>query len=372
MMRTLVCGTVVMGVLAAADFSQADHHKKKGGKVTVTKEAFGKTKDGKAVDLYTIKNAKGMTVKVTDYGAMITSVHAPDKAGKPGEITLGFDSLDDYLEGHPYFGCTVGRFCNRIKNAQFTLDGKTYKLPANNGDHCLHGGEVGFDKAVWNAEIIDGGVKFTHTSKDGEQGFPGTLTATVEMKLSNDNELSFEYTATTDKPTVCNLTNHAYWNLAGPGVDVLDHELQIEAKKYTPGGPSLVPTGEIADVKDTAFDFTTSKPIGRDLKKVEGGYDLNYVVDGKAGEMRLAATVSDSKSGRKMEILTTDPGIQFYTGNFLDDTEKGRGVTFKKHGAFCLETQHYPDSPNIPAFPSTVLKPGEKYHTKTMHRFSAQ
>ena len=351
---------------------EADDHKKNASNVTVTKAPFGKTKDGQAVEIYTIKNSKGLSIQATTYGAMITSVKAPDRDGKLGEITLGFDTLEEYLAGHPYFGCTVGRYCNRIANATFKLDGKTYKLPANNGDHCLHGGEVGFDKAVWKAEVVDGGVKFTHTSKDGDQGFPGTLTASVTITLDDDNQLTFDYEATTDKPTVCNLTNHCYWNLAGPGTSVKDHALKLEAAKYTPGGPTLVPTGEIAKVDGTPFDFRQAKAIGKELVKVEGGYDLNYVVDGEAGKMRLAATVTDPKSGRVMTIHTTKPGIQFYTGNFLDGSNVGRGVKFNKHGAFCLETQHYPDSPNIPDFPSTTLRPGETYRSKTIHKFSAE
>jgi aldose 1-epimerase len=372
MIRTAISLLVLVSLSLLSVPARADHHKKKkAGKVTVTKAAFGKTKDGQAVEQYTIKSATGLRVKVITYGAMITSVEAPDRNGKSGLITLGFDSLDEYLAGHPYFGCTVGRYCNRIKNATFKIDGKSYKLPANNGDHCLHGGEVGFDKVVWTAETVDGGVKFSHTSKDGDQGFPGNLKASVTMKLS-DSELSFEYVATTDKPTVCNLTNHAYWNLAGPGGAIGSHVLKLEASKYTPGDASLVPTGEIAKVAGTAFDFTKAKALGKDLAKVEGGYDLNFVVDGKQGKMRLAATVSDPKSGRVMTIHTTEPGIQLYTGNFLDGTKKGRGVTYNKHGAFCLETQHYPDSPNIPAFPSTTLRPGQTYRSKTVHRFSAK
>jgi aldose 1-epimerase len=301
----------------------------------------------------------------------------PDRKGNVDVVTLYLDSLDDYLAGHPYFGSVVGRYANRIAKGKFTLDGVEYTLATNNGPNHLHGGVRGFDKAVWNAEPAEAAdcvrLKLTHTSPDGDEGYPGTMTASVTYSLTGDNELRIEYTATTDKPTVVNLTNHAYWNLAGAGSgDVLDHVLTINADRYLPVDEGLIPLGELAPVKGTPMDFTKPHPIGSRIAQVEGGYDHCYVLNRKGEGLSLAARVVEPKSGRAMEIYTTQPGIQLYTGNFLDGTVSGDGVAYQKHDALCLETEHYPDSPNRPEYPSTVLRPGETYHEVTVHKFSVQ
>jgi aldose 1-epimerase len=331
------------------------------------------------VDLYTLKNAQGVMMKVMTYGCIITELHTPDRNGQLGDIVFGFDNLDAYLKGHPYFGCVVGRYANRIARGQFTLDGRTYTLATNNYPNALHGGLKGFDKVVWKAEplTVTGGValKFTYTSPDGEEGYPGTLQATVVYTLTDKNELRMDYTATTDKATVVNLTNHTYWNLSGRG-DIYDHELMLAADQFTPVDDTLIPTGEIVPVAGTPMDFRQAKPIGRDLKQLTNnpqGYDHNFVL--RSGGRRLApcATVYDPKSGRVLEILTDQPGVQFYSGNFLDGTLTGKGgVVYSQHSAFCLETQHFPDSPNQPKFPSTVLRPGQVYRTSTVHKFAAR
>jgi aldose 1-epimerase len=348
-------------------------------KASLTQAPFGHTPDGAAVDLYTLRNAHGLTVKVMTYGCIITEIHTPDRNGEMGDIVLGFDNLDRYLKGHPYFGCVVGRYANRIAKARFTLEGKTYTLAANNGPNALHGGIKGFDKVVWAAEpvTVPNGVavKFTSTSPDGEEGYPGTLKATVVYTLTNDNELVMDYEATTDKPTVVNLTNHTYWNLAGGG-DIYGHELTLFADRFTPVDDTLIPTGEIAPVAGTPMDFTKSKPIGRDLKQLTNdpqGYDHNFVLRHGGGRPGPCATVYEPKTGRVLEIRTNQPGVQFYSGNFLDGTLTGKGgQVYRQHFAFCLETQHFPDSPNQPMFPSTVLRPGQVYKTTTVHKFSAR
>jgi len=351
-------------------------------KMTIDKQTYGKTPDGTEVDQYTLADAKGLRVKIITYGAMITSVEVPDRDGKPANVTLHRDSLKDYLAGHPFFGCAVGRYANRIAKGKFTLDGHEYTLATNNGPNHLHGGNKGFDKYVWKAEPVEGdgfvGVKFSHVSPDGDEGYPGELKATVIYTLSNDNELKMDYTATTDKPTVVNLTNHAYWNLAAPGGypgsgDVLGHELTLNADRYLPVDAGLIPLGELKPVKGTPMDFTQPKTIGSRIEQIEGGYDHCYVLNKKEGEkLSLAARVVEPKSGRTMEIYTTQPAIQLYTGNFLDGTVTGGGVAYQKHFALCLETEHYPDSPNRPEYPSTVLRPGETYHEVTVHKFSVQ
>ncbi len=320
----------------------------------------------------------GTVLKLTDYGAIVVALEVADRNGKRENVTLGFDNLKGYQQRHPYFGATVGRFCNRIAQGKFTLDGKEYTLATNNDPNHLHGGDKGFDRYVWDAEEVEAanglGIKFSRTSKDGEEGYPGNLSVSVVYFLSNDNELRVEFTATTDAATPVNLTNHSYWNLGGAGSGpVLGHELMLAADKYLPVDDSLIPTGELADVSGTPLDFTKAKKIGADLDKLggdPGGYDHCYALRSQDGSLALAARVKDAKSGRVMEILTTQPGIQFYTGNFLDGTEVSGG--FAKHHAFCLETQHYPDSPNQPAFPTTVLRPGDTFKQVTVHRFSVE
>ena len=343
-------------------------------------EPFGKTADGQAVDAVTMTNGKGIEAKVITYGGIIISLKAPDREGKPGDIVLGFDNLDGYLRGHPYFGAIIGRYGNRIGAGKFVLDGVEYKLAVNNGPNHLHGGIKGFDKVVWKIERAQAKgdeaiLKLSYLSKDGEEGYPGNLRCTVTYTLTADNELKIRYEATTDKATVLNLTNHSYWNLAGQGNgDILGHELMLNAERYTPVDEGLIPTGELKSVKGTPMDFTKPMTIGSRIKQVDiGGYDHNFVLNGKAGKMKLCATVYEPTSGRAMEIRTTQPGVQFYTGNFLDGTLTGKdGKVYKKHYAFCLETQHFPDSPNKPQFPSVVLKPGGKYDTTTVHKFSAK
>jgi aldose 1-epimerase len=340
---------------------------------------FGKTPEGKTVELFTLTNGK-ITAKVMTYGAILTELITPDRNGKPGDVVLGFDSLEGYLTPHPFFGATVGRVANRIGGAKFSLDGKDYKLAANNGPNTLHGGLKGFDKVLWKAEDVSSpagpAVKFTYTSPDGEEGFPGTLSVAVTYTVTDQSELKIDYKATTDKSTPVVLTNHSYFNLAGPASGtILDHELKLNAANYTPGDETMIPTGEIAPVKGTPLDFTTSTPIGSRISQIKAdpvGYDHNFVIDADAKLPKPVAVVYEPKSGRVMEVMTTEPGIQFYTGNFLDGTVKGKGgVVYHKNQAFCLETQHFPDSVNHPSFPSTILRPGQTYTQTTIYKFSA-
>jgi len=348
---------------------------KEQAKMSITKESFGKTPDGKQVDLYTLTNANGIRARISSYGAILVSLQLPDRQGKLADVALGFDTLDGYFTDHPYFGVTVGRYGNRIGGAKFTLNGVEYKLAANNGPNHLHGGIKGFDKVLWEAEQIqtsdEVGVKLTYMSKDGEEGYPGNLACVVTYTLNNDNELKINYEAITDKPTVVNLTNHTYWNLAGQGSgDILSHELMINADKYTVVDEGLIPTGENRSVKDSPMDFTEPMPIGSRIDQVPGGYDHNYVLNRTGTGLSLCARVYEPTSGRVLEIHTVEPGVQFYSGNFLDGTIKGKaGKVYNKHYGFCLETQHFPDSPNKPEFPSVVLEPGQKYQTVTVHRF---
>jgi aldose 1-epimerase len=349
----------------------------------VVRASFGTLPDGTAVDLYTLTNAGGMQVSVTNYGGIITSIKTPDRDGKLGDITLGYDSLQGYLQGTAYFGAIVGRYANRIGNAQFKLDGRTYKLPVNNGPNTLHGGIKGFDKAVWQAEPFEKagevGIVFSHTSPDGDQGFPGALATVVTYTLTDHNELAFDFKATTDKPTVLNLTQHAYFNLAGEGSgDVLGHELILHADRYTPVDSTMIPLGTLASVAGTPFDFRSKTTIGARIDadhpqlKLGNGYDHNYVVNRQGNELALAARVEEPKTGRVMEVRTTEPGVQFYTGNFLDGTlGKSHHAYDRRHG-FCLETQHFPDSPNKPSFPSTTLRPGEEFRSRTVYTFTTQ
>lgn len=348
--------------------------------MSIKKEPFGKIKEGVEVQLYTLSNEKGMQVKITNYGATITSIITPDKAGQPGDVVLGFDSVegyqsDAYLKSGPYFGATIGRYGNRIANGKFTLDGKEYTLATNNGANHLHGGMKGFDKVVWTAEEAgSNAMKFSYVSPDGEEGYPGTLNTTVTFTLTSDNELKIDYEATTDKATPINLTNHSYFNLAaGKAEDALKHVLTINADRYTVVNQALIPTGELRPVAGSPMDFTKPVAIGARIAQVEGGYDHNYVLRDAPGDMMLAATVYEPVSGREMEVHTTEPGIQFYSGNFLDGSLTGKGnIVYKKHYGFCLETQHFPDSPNQPKFPSTILKPGDTYKTSTIYKFSVR
>ncbi len=340
----------------------------------ISKGPFGKA-DGKDVDLYTLTNANGLKVKIMTYGATITSVEVPDRAGKLDNITLHMDTLDDYLKGHPFFGSTVGRYANRIAHGKFTVDGAEIQLNKNeNGKHHLHGGNKGFDKHVWKAEEVKGddfvGVVFSLTSPDGDEHYPGTLQAKATYTLNNQNELKMEFEATTDKTTPVNLCNHAYWNLAGAGSGtVLDQWLTINADRFLPVDSELIPLGELHAVEETPMDFRQPATIGSRIDHVEGGYDHCYVLkQAKPGEMTFCARVDDAVTGRVMEVHTTQPGVQFYTGNFLDGSRDSGG--YPQHGGFCLETQHFPDSPNQMAFPSTLLKPGQTYRQVTVHKFS--
>ena len=347
---------------------------KKGGIMTTD---WGET-DGKKVSLYTLTNKNGVQVKITNYGGIVTSWITPDKNGAKSDIVLGFDSLQGYLSKPPYFGAIIGRYGNRIGKAQFKLDGNTYKLAANNGVNSLHGGEKGFDKVVWDATASSDNTSLTlnYLSKDGEEGFPGNLKVTVTYTLTDDDELLIQYDAETDKATPVNLTNHSYFNLTGDVSNtILNHTVWIDADKFTPVDNTLIPTGELKPVKGTPFDFTTPHRIGERIESVPGaapgGYDHNFVLNKQGNSLKLVAYVTDSVSGRKLEVFTTEPGLQFYTGNFLNGSIISRdGKAINKNSAFCLETQHYPDSPNKPDFPSVILKPEDKYHTETKYKVS--
>jgi len=352
---------------------------------TITKEPFG-TVDDKGVDRYTLTNANGMSIKILTYGGILQEINVPDNSGTMGNVALGFKTVDEYVKGSPYFGCITGRYANRIARGTFNLEGKRYFLALNNGTNALHGGVKGFDKQIWTAEEVnsaDGvGLKLTYTSKDGEEGYPGTLDAAVTYTLTNDNEIKIDYLATTDAPTVVNLTNHSYFNLAGEGTgSILDHQLTLNASNYTPTDATAIPTGEIAPVAGTAFDFTSPHAIGERIRDgsdkqivIGHGYDHNFVLDRPSPDdtsLILAATVTEPTTGRKMEVYTTEPGIQFYSGNFLDGTLVGTsGGVYRQGDGFALETQHYPDSPNQPDWPTTELKPGEQYQTQTIYKFS--
>jgi aldose 1-epimerase len=347
----------------------------------VSKALFGKTADGTPIEIYTLRNNNGATAKIMTYGAILTELHVPDAHGKLGDVVLGFDTLQGYLDGHPYFGSNAGRVANRIAKGRFSLDGAEYKLATNNGPNTLHGGLKGFDKVVWKAgpAAADGpSVNLTYRSPDGEEGFPGNLTVSLTYTLTFRNELRISYGAWTDKATPVNLAHHSYFNLGGPeSGDVLGHEVTIFADKYTPVDDTLIPTGKIAPVRGTALDFTTPHTIGErigELKGDPGGYDHNYVLrSGGSKEPTLAARVTEPKSGRVLEVLTTEPGLQFYTGNFLDGKLKGKdGVIYKRHAGFCMEAQHFPDSVNQLDFPSVILRPGQSYAQTTMYRFSTK
>lgn len=346
----------------------------------ITTTEFGKTHDGNVVTLFTLSNKNGMMLKMIDYGAIVVAVEFADRDGRLQNINLGFGDLQAYLDGHPFFGASVGRFCNRIANGQFSLDGKTYSLAKNNGENHLHGGEKGFDKFLWKVKKTESdagvGLTFSRTSPDGEEGYPGNLETTIEYFLGDDDSLKIEFVAKTDQATPVNLTNHCYWNLAGTEAattpsSVYDHHLELAADQYLEVDDGAIPTG-IASVKGTPFDFTSEKAIGHHIAETPGGdhngYDHCYALRSQDGSLALAARVREPNSGRVMEVYTTQPGIQLYTGNFLD----GSIGNFQRHGAFCLETQHYPDSPNQSDFPSSILRPGETFKETTVHKFKVE
>ena len=346
--------------------------------MSVKTDRFGALPDGTVVEIYTLTNDSGIEARLMTYGAILVSLKLPDRSGKLDDVVLGYDSLDGYVRSNPYFGSTVGRYGNRIAKGRFTLGRVTHQLSMNDGPNHMHGGVKGFDKVVWKAEPLRKadavGVGFSYLSKDGEEGYPGNLAVTVTYSLTNANELRIDYEAVTDKATPVNLTHHGYWALAGQGNrDILGHELTLEADRYTVVDDRLLPTGELRPVRGTPFDFTTPHAIGERLAQVPGGYDHNYVLRSSGEAMAHAARVYEPTTGRIMEIATTEPGIQLYSGNGLDGTITGKGGrVYRKHYGLCLETQHFPDSPNHPDFPSTILEPGQTYRTATTHRFATK
>lgn len=344
----------------------------------VIKDAFGALPGGAAVEIYTLTSSSGVEARLMTYGAILVSLKAPDRSGKLDDIVLGHDSLDGYVKQSPYFGAIVGRYGNRIARGRFALGGVHHQLATNDGPNHLHGGVRGFDKVVWEAEPLREadavGVRFRYLSRDGEEGYPGNLDVTVTYRLTNADELRIDYEATTDRATPVNLTHHSYWALAGQGSrDILDHELTLDADRYVVVDEALIPTGELRDVRGTPFDFTSPRAIGERIAEVPGGYDHSFVLRSGGGPMALAARLHEPTTGRVMEIATTEPGIQLYSGNFLDGTITGKGGrVYRKHHGLCLETQHLPDSPNRPEFPSTILEPGEMFRSATIHRFSTR
>ncbi len=349
----------------------------------IDKASFGKLPDGREADLYTLTNANGLQTAITNYGAIVVSLHAPDRDGRLADIVLGYPKLADYLKDTPYFGAIVGRYGNRIAKGRFTLDGVEHTLATNDGANHLHGGKIGFDKVLWNAESFQNanevGLRLSYLSADGEEGYPGNLQVTVCYALTNKNELKITYDATTDKPTVVNLTHHGYWNLIGQARgDILEHELMLNADRFTPIDAGLIPTGELRPVKGTPMDFTRPTRIGAHISQDDEqlryglGYDHNFVLNRTGEGLSLAARVYEATTGRVLEVHTTEPGVQFYSGNFLNGSNVGKGGRAYKHRCgFCLETQHFPDSPNKPEFPSVVLRPGQRYQTTTVYRFLA-
>jgi aldose 1-epimerase len=342
----------------------------------VTNQPFGHSPDGHSVDLFTLNDGK-IEVRIMTYGGIILSLHVPDREGKLDDIVLGHDSVEGYIPNPPYLGALIGRYANRIANGTFQLDGKSYTIPRNNGENALHGGPRGFDQVIWTGKRIKNGVELTHVSNDGDQGFPGTLTTTVGYSL-HTSALRIEYSATTDKPTIVNLTHHAYFNLAGQGRgDVLAHIVNIDASRFTPVNENLIPTGELRPVQGTPFDFRTPHAIGERINADDaqlhfaGGYDHNFVLDHSEGQLAEAAEVYEPTTGRILKVLTSEPGVQLYTGNFLDGSMVGKnGRVYGMRSAFCLETQHFPDSANHPSFATTELRPGEKFHSVTVFHFS--
>lgn len=343
--------------------------------MNISQEHFGNLEDGREVDLFTLVNSNGLEAKIANFGGIITSLKVPDRDGNLENIVLGFDNLQDYLGGHPYFGALIGRYGNRIAGGRFEIEGREYQLATNDGENHLHGGNIGFDKVLWNAEVIDGEVlQLTYLSPDGEEGYPGNLEVMVTYKLTDENELIIDYEATTDKTTHVNLTAHSYFNLTGDfSSTILDHQLKLNAAHYTPVNEQLIPTGEIAPVDGTPFDFTDFNPIGSRIGQVEGGYDHNFVLEGESGSLKTAAELIEPESGRKLTVYTTQPGVQFYSGNFLNGSlVSPDGIPYDRHSGMCLEPQHFPDSPNKPHFPSTILMPGEIYKSQISYSFSVE
>jgi aldose 1-epimerase len=354
-------------------------------KSKMQKQTFGKTEDGQQADLYILTNKNGVQATITNYGATVVSLRVPDRNGQLADVALGYDNVKDYETGKAYFGATVGRYANRIARGKFTLNGATYTLPKNDGENSLHGGTKGFSKRFWTAKEVSArngqALELKYLSKDGEEGYPGNLSVTVVFTLTDNNELKIDYSATTDKETVLNLTNHSYFNLAGQGSgEILSHQLTLYADRFTPVDATLIPTGELRSVKGTPFDFSHATEIGARINqddqqlKFGRGYDHNWVLNKpKAGELTLAAELYEAKSGRVVEVRTTEPGIQFYSGNFLDGTAQGKeNKVYNYRTGLCLETQHFPDSPNHPDFPSTVLKPGQHFRSTTIYKFSTR
>lgn len=369
---------MLLVMYAATGFSMANDSGS-----AISSAPFGKTSSGAPVDLYTLRNAHGMEAKIATYGGIVTHLTAPDRKGRYSDIVLGYDKLDDYIKGSPYFGALIGRYGNRIAKGRFTLNGVKYSLAANNGPNSLHGGNVGFDKVVWQvakSEVAPQGPQLTLTykSKDGEEGYPGNLQVTARYTLTEDDALRVDFTAATDKDTVVNLTQHSYFNLRGEG-DVLGHQVQIDADRFVPVDGTLIPTGELRSVAGTPFDFRKSTAIGARIDgadeqlKLGKGYDHTWVINKAAGALAVIASVYEPQTGRVLEVSSTEPGVQFYSGNFLDGSNIGKGgQVYKFRSGFCLEAQHFPDSPNQPAFPSTVLKPGQTYKNTIVYRFSAR
>ena len=366
---------ILIGVLAAGGAAGTERD-------SVKKESFGKV-EGRSVDLYTLTNRKGSEAKITTYGATLVSLRVPDRNGRIDDVVLGFDDIDGYLKGTAFFGATVGRYANRIAKGHFTLNGVQYQLAINNEPNHLHGGVKGFDKVIWSAKPLNlkngVGLTLSYLSHDGEEGYPGNLSVSVTYTLTNNNELTINYAATTDKDTIINLTHHSYFNLAGQGNgDILNHQLMINADRFTPTDAGSIPTGELRSVQGTPFDFRQPTAIGARINqddeqlKLGKGYDHNYVLNGRTGSMRQAAQVFESTSGRTMEVWTTEPGVQLYTGNFLDGAKGKSGKVYQFRNGFCLETQHFPDSPNEPKFPSTVLPKGRSFRSSTIYRFSTR
>jgi aldose 1-epimerase len=376
-----IAGMLLIIILLSGCSRRGDNTERTGSKTMdsftsqIQKTLFGRMEDGREAYLYTFSNSGGMEVDITNYGGIITSIRVPDRNGNRENVLLGFDTLEQYLGSHPFFGAIVGRYANRIADGAFSINGKQYQLSRNDGVNHLHGGSKGFYTRLWNPEVINGNtLQLTYFSQDGEEGYPGNLEVTVTYTLTDLNELIISYKATTDRSTPVNLTSHAYFNLSGDHTtDILTHQLMLHADYYTPVNTQLIPTGELISVRGTPFDFTTSQPIGARIDKVPGGYDHNFVLRPSSDSLRLAGILYHPESGRKMEVLTSKPGIQFYSGNFLDGSLKGfNGIAYEKYAGLCLETQYYPDSPNQPAFPSTILNPGDIYRSTTIYKFSAE
>ena len=345
--------------------------------MNTTKRVFGQMEDGREVYIFTLKNKNGLSAEITNYGGIVKSLIVPDRNGVLSDVVLGFDSFEEYLDDHPYFGALVGRYANRIAEGRFELDGKEYSLATNDGNNHLHGGVVGFDKQLWEYEILpddDGpSLRLTLLSPDGDEGYPGNLSVEAIFTLNNNDELKISLKATTDKATPVNIAHHGYFNLTGGVESVLGHELRINADRFTGVNDQLIPTGDLPLVEGTAMDFRELKAVGRDINQVPGGYDHNYVLDGEEGDMRTAAILYEQSSGRLMEVITTKPGVQLYTGNFLDGTLTGKeGIQYEKYWGLCLETQYFPDSPNQDGFPNTILRPGDEYNHTTIYKFETK